>query len=60
MDIQEFSRQLGRDEQPSRLIQALRRLRGLEPAELRGLDLRRFGWATWPEIELPKLAERRR
>lgn len=63
MDIQEFSRQLEhaeRGEQPSRLIQALGHLRGLDLAQLRSLDLSRFGgWGAWPEIRLPKLAERR-
>lgn len=59
MDIQEFSRQLRRDDQPSRLIQALRQLRGLDLAELRGLP-RVVGWQAWPEIEPPKLAGQQR
>lgn len=60
MDIQEFSRQLGSGEQPSRLIRALRQLRGLDLSELRGLDLSRFGgWGAWPEIEPSGLARQR-
>ena len=55
MDIQEFSSQLGRSDQASRLIQALRQLRGLDPAAFRGLDLSRMGWPTWPAFaELPE------
>ena len=50
MDIQEFSRQLGRDDQASRLIHALRQLRGLDLAAFRGLDLSRLGWPTWPDF----------
>ncbi|HET9228301.1 MAG TPA: hypothetical protein VFR31_16615 [Thermoanaerobaculia bacterium] len=50
MDIQEFSRQLERDDQASRLIQALRQLRVLDLAAFRGLDLSRLGWPTWPEL----------
>ena len=47
MDIQEFSRQLGREEHPSQLIQALQTLRGLDADQMP----RAAGWAEWPEVE---------
>jgi hypothetical protein len=47
VDIQEFSRQLGREEHPSQLIQALQTLRGRDADELP----RVAGWAEWPEVK---------
>ena len=46
MNIQEFSHQLGREEHPSRLIRALRELRGLDVDRLR-LSRRIGGWREW-------------
>ena len=47
MDIQEFSRQLGQEQPPSQLIQALQALRGLDADQMP----RAAGWAEWPEVE---------
>lgn len=47
MNIQEFSRQLGREEQPSKLIQALRTLRDLDADQIRWAG----DWGTWTEDE---------
>ena len=46
MDIQEFSRQLVREEHPSPLIHVLQLLRGVDAAQISG-----DGWAEWPEVE---------
>lgn len=53
MDIQEFSRQLGREQHPSQLIQALQTLRGLEADQIAS----GAGWAEWPEVEPGAAAE---
>jgi hypothetical protein len=45
MNIQEFSHQLGQEEHPSRLLRALRELRGLEVERLR--RARRPEWGVW-------------
>lgn len=47
MTIQEFSLQLGQEQHPSQLIQALQTLRGRETD---GLP-RVAGWAEWPEVK---------
>lgn len=57
MDIQEFSRQMGREEQPSRLIQALRTLSGLDVDDLRASGRVRGDWGIWPEVEPPDFAD---
>jgi hypothetical protein len=49
MNIQEFSHQLGREDQPSQLIRALRSLRGLDMDHLR--LSRRFDWGVWNDRE---------
>ncbi len=45
MNIQEFSHQMGREDQPSELIRALRSLRGQDVDRLR--LSRRIGWREW-------------
>ena len=45
MDIQEFSRQLGREGQPSQLIQALQTLRGLDRHQLPSAG----DWVPWDD-----------
>jgi hypothetical protein len=47
MNIQEFSRQLGREEHSSQLIQALQTLRGLDVHKIPDQP----GWAEWPPVE---------
>jgi hypothetical protein len=45
--IQEFSLQLGQEQHPSQLIQALQTLRGRNTDELPAT----MGWAEWPEVK---------
>jgi hypothetical protein len=47
MNIQEFSQQLRREEQPSELIRALRSLRSLDVDRLRRLRLTDYHWGVW-------------
>lgn len=47
MNIQEFSRELGQEQHPSQLIQALQALRGVDADQIP----RVAGWAEWPEVE---------
>lgn len=54
MNIQEFSRQLGREEHPSQLIQALQTLRGLDTNQIRWAG----DWIPWGEDEPRAYAER--
>lgn len=49
MNIQEFSHQLGREEHPSKLLRALRELRGLEVDRLR--SKRGPEWGVWNDRE---------
>jgi len=58
VDIQEFSRQLGQEQHPSQLIQALQTLRGFDADQIP----RGAGWIPWPDgmepgasAELPPL-----
>ena len=46
MNIQEFSRQLGQEQHPSQLIQALQALRGLDQNQIS-----KDGWGEWPPVE---------
>lgn len=46
MNIQEFSRQLGRGEHSSELMQALQALRGLDQNQIS-----KDGWGEWPPVE---------
>jgi hypothetical protein len=54
MNIQEFSHHLGREDHPSKLIRALRTLRGLDVDRLR--RARRVDWGVWNEQEPRALA----
>jgi len=45
--IQEFSLQLGQEQHPSQLIQALQTLRGRDADQLPAAR----GWAEWPEVK---------
>ena len=54
MNIQEFSHQLTREDHPSKLIQSLRSLRGLDVDWLR--RSRRIDWGVWTDREPRALA----
>lgn len=47
MNIQEFSRELGQEQPPSQLFQALQTLRGLDVHRIPDQP----GWAEWPPVE---------
>lgn len=47
MNIQEFSHQLGQDDNPSELIRALRKLRGLDVDRLRRSRRSDMHWGVW-------------
>lgn len=47
MTIQEFSLQLGQEQPPSQLIQALQTLRGLDVHKIPDQS----GWVEWPPVE---------
>jgi hypothetical protein len=51
MNIQEFSHQLEQEEPPSRLIRALRKLRGLDMDRLLHSRRGNFEWGVWNEQE---------
>jgi hypothetical protein len=50
MTIQEFSRQLVREEHPSQLIQALRTLRAEDLGTLKESHALDAGWGEWPPV----------
>lgn len=58
MNIQEFARQLGREDHPSRMIQALRTLRSFEVEQFRGPEAVGPEWAPWADDEPRAYAER--
>jgi hypothetical protein len=60
MTIQEFSWQLGREEHPSQLIQALRTLRAEDLDTLKESHALDVGWGEWPPVggDTPQSPER--
>ena len=51
MNIQEFSHHLGREDHPSKLIRALRSLRGLDVDRLRRSKRVGPDWGVWNDQE---------
>lgn len=58
MNIQEFARQLGREDHPSHMIQALQALRSFDLERFRGLEAAGPEWAPWADEQPRSYAER--
>ncbi len=58
MTIDEFAQRLGRDEHPTRLMEALRTLQAGDLGTLKDSEALGLGWAEWPQVvdtERPEL-----